>query len=627
MAKLSEKTLCTLRSPLGDDVFAVERLRGEEAISRPYHFLLELTSQEPGLDFEKVVGLPMALELPLADGGVRVIQGLVSRFTQSEAREQRTIYRAELVPWLWLLTRNRNCRIFQHKSVPEIVTQIFEEHGYRDHELRLGSYEPREYCVQYRESDFAFVSRLLEEEGIAYYFKHEPDRHVLVLFDSPAGNDVCPDRSSARFDAAEGNDAIHHFELSRELRAGSWTLCDFDFENPDLDLISSAPSAHALGGSGRFEIYDFPGAYRAIAEGDRRSKRRIEAEECASWTIRGQSECRELSAGFHFDLCDHYREDCNGGYLVTRVEHDLAARGNGKGPAYSNRFQCIPASVCYRDLPRTPRPLISGVQTATVVGAAGKEIDVDRHGRVIVQFHWDREGQRDQNSSCRVRVAQNWAGNRWGAMFHPRVGQEVIVDFLEGDPDRPIVVGRVYNGKQLPPYDLPANATQSGLKTRSARGGGQRNFNELRFEDRLGSEEIYLHAEKDQNVVIRNDLNEDVGHDETLEVKNDRKRRVGKDETLRVGANQELVVGQDQVVRIGNNGSIDAENQLRIVVGKSSLTLKRDGTIILDGVEVYVNGVELSLRGRKSLKYHSDSILGLAYTEHQIRGARLKHNP
>lgn len=621
--------LCRVTTPLGEDLFSLARLRGSEATSRPFHFELEVVSGEPDLEFDDVVGSPLHLELRTWEGGERFVSGIVSRFTQGSAEGEHFHYRLELVPWLALLSQSTNCRIFQHKTVPEIVSQVFQDRGFHDFEIRAGDREPREYCVQYRETDLDFVSRLLEDEGLVYYFEHQKDLHRLIVIDSAQGHEACPAQSEVRFRPEEGGVGVRSWEMTRAVCTGAVTLRDYDFEHPDLDLTASAPSSLAAGRRQSLELYDYPGAYTVTGQGDQRARHGIEAREAAAVRIAGTSNCGGLTPGYCFQLSEHERSRYDGRYLLTSVEHELDQPVGGVGEAvrYQNSFTCIPANLPYRPLPSTAKPVVSGPQTATVVGSAGKEIDIDRYGRVVVQFHWDREGGRDQGSSCRVRVAQAWAGNRWGAIFHPRVGQEVVVHFLEGDPDRPLITGRVYNGKLLPPYDLPANATQSGFKTRSSSGGEARSFNEIRFEDRKGSEEIYLHAEKDQNAVIENDKNEDVGHDETLVVKNDRSREVGHDETLRIDNDQELVVGHDRVVKVSNNDSLSAGNQIRIVVGKSSLTLNEDGTIILDGVDVYVNGKNVALRGRDHFRYSADKITGVGRTDHIIRGVNIRHNP
>lgn len=623
-----QEQICEVTSPLGADLFELSRLRGREGVSRPFHFDLELVSVEPDLEFADLVGSPLHLELRAWEGGERFISGIVSRFTQGETDGERFRYRAELVPWLSLLRENAGCRIFQHESALEIVSRIFHDRGFPDFEDRSGGRETREYCVQYRETDFDFVHRLLEEEGVAYYFEHTKDGHRLILIDAARGHDDCPTQAEVPFRPDEGAAGVRRWEMTRAVCTGALTLRDFDFEHPDLDLTATAPNSVAAGRRQGFEIYDYPGAYSVTGHGDQRAKRSIEAREAASVEVRGWSNCGGFTPGYCFALAGHDRPRYDGRYLLTELEQELEQPVAGSGKVkYKNEFACIPAEVPYRPLARTPKPVIGGPQTATVVGAPGKEIDVDKYGRVILQFHWDREGGRDAHSSCRVRVAQAWAGNRWGAVFHPRVGQEVVVHFLEGDPDRPIITGRVYNGKLMPPYDLPAHATQTGFKTRSSSGGEARNFNEIRFEDRKGSEEIYIHAEKDQNVVVENDRNEDVGHDETLVVGNDRKRTVGNDEEVQVESNQHLIVGNDQIVEVGNNHSLTTQNQIRVVVGKSSITMNKDGTVIIEGVKVYVNGTELTLRGRQELTYSSDSVTGVARSNHEIRGVTIKHNP
>jgi len=575
-----DNRILAITTPLGKDVLLLEGFQGNEGISRLFNYKLTLVSEKPGIAFDAIVGQNVTMSVLLPSGAKRFFNGIVSRFVQnsggSKVIEPRfSSYRATVVPWFWLLTRTADSRIFQKMTVPEIVEQIFREQGFADFNLKLqGSYDKRDYCVQYRETDFNFISRLLEEEGIHYFFEHTEDTHTLILADSPSTNKPCPNQETARFKINIGgkhdDDVIYSFDKSQEIRPGKYTLNDFNFETPNTGLTVESPSRYKLG-PGEREIYDYPGRYGAKAEGDRYAGIRMEEEEARITTIVGTSECRAFVSGYRFTLASFYRRDMNSKeYLLTSIRHK-AHQGwaNDAILEYANRFTCIPADVPYRPSRFTPKPVVRGAQTAIVVGPSGEEIYVDEHGRVKVQFHWDREGKKNEESSCWVRVSQLWAGAGWGAMFIPRIGQEVIVDFLEGDPDRPIITGRVYHAVNKPPYPLPAEMTKSTIKSNSSKGGG--GFNEFRFEDKKGSEEIFLHGQKDWNITILNNESESVG--------NDMSQSVGHDRTQTVGHNKTNTVKNDFTETITKNATITiAEGNLShdVKVGTATYHVQSD---------------------------------------------------
>jgi type VI secretion system secreted protein VgrG len=584
----SEHRICSITSPLGKDVLLLRGLRGTDGISKLFRFELDLVSENREIQFDKIIGKPVCVTAELGSGGKRYFHGLVARFSQQAAGKELTAYRAEIVPWLWCLTRRSTCRIFQEKSVPDIVKEVFEDLEFSDHQLDLtSSYDPLPYCVQYRETDFNFVSRLLEEAGIAYYFSHEEKHHTLVLFDSPSKNKPCPGNEKVSYVAEEGAKSapgeVGEWLAEQEMRAGCWALRDYDFKDPSLDLSVDTSTSISVGGNERFEKYDYPGSYKDISSGQKAVRLRMEAEETAARVIRGSGTCSGFTSGFRFDLKGHYRTSFNTTYLVTSVEHELSQSVGGEkneGSEYQNRFTCIPHSVPYRPLPTTRKPRIHSAQTAEVVGAAGEEIDVDEHGRVVVKFHWDRTDARDDRSSCRVRVAQNWAGRNWGAMFHPRIDQEVIVEFLEGDPDRPIITGRVYNGQKTPPYDLPANKTQSGIKSRSTKAAGPANFNEIRFEDKKGSELFSIQAEKDFGRLVKNDETDDVQHDRTRNVGNDETVTIGSNRKVDIGKNHEETIGSDETLSVGATRSRTVGDSETITIQKSqTLSISDDRSL------------------------------------------------
>lgn len=590
-------------TPLGDDVLLLEGFSGQEAISLPFQFELSLLSENRSVTFESVVGKSMTVALHLMSGKTRYFNGIVSSFSQGGSSQYFSSYTATLVPWLWLLKQTANCRIFQHKSVPDIIESIFNEHGFKDFSNKLhGSFPERDYCVQYRETDFNFVTRLMEEEGIFYFFKHEDKKHTLVFANNPSEfnpSPLTPEASYSTIVGASGDeeDVVTNWVASQEVVPGKFTVTDFDFEKPNTDLTATVDGKDPR----KFEVYDFPGEYTTKDEGDRLVGIRMEEHDGTRTEVRGASNSMGFMPGYRFDLVGHFRRDANKAYTLLSVRHSSSQRSfsseeEGGGFHYANSFQCITHPTPFRP-PRTAVvPVINGTQTAIVVGPAGEEIYVDKYGRVKVQFHWDRDGKYDEKSSCWVRVSQNWAGKRWGAMFIPRIGQEVIVDFIEGDPDRPIITGRVYNGASMPPYALPDEKTKSTVKTYSSKGGG--GFNELRFEDKKGSEQIFIHAEKDKHVRVKNDRKEWIGHDSDLIVKHDQKEEVDGNKHLTVKGDQNeevkgtvsLKVGQDLQQKVGMKHGLQAGMEVHIKAGMNvvieagmSITLKAGGGFVVVG--------------------------------------------
>lgn len=491
-------------TPLGEDVLLLNGLNGLEGISQLFAFQLELLSTKPDIDMAGLLGQPIVVTLNLPAGEQRKIHGHVSRLTQLGRRDDLVFYRAEVVPWLWFLTLTRESRIYQELPVPDILEQVFKRQGFSDFEFLLTrEYAPRTYCVQYRETHFNFVSRLMEEEGIFYFFKHEGDKHTLVLADNPGSSEPCPAAATASYvvDRAQ-EEGISEFEHEYSFQPGKVTLTDYCFETPDLKLDATLGEA--------VEIYDHPGGYSDRDTGERLARLLLEAEECERHVVHGESSVHGLIPGYHFTLEEHYRRDLNAKYLVTQVQH-LAQAGQYRAWSeageidYTNAFACIPAEVPYRPPRITPRPIVHGAQTAVVVGPAGEEVYVDKYGRIKVQFHWDRDGKRDENSSCWVRVATPWGGKGWGSVTLPRIGCEVVIAFEHGDPDRPYVIGSVYNADQMPPFELPGAGIQMGMKSRSSPGGG--GSNEFNMLDTKDKEMVFLHAQKDMTVIVENDQN------------------------------------------------------------------------------------------------------------------------
>lgn len=622
MAFMQDERLFRLDTPLGSDVLLFKDMEGQEGISQLFSFHLNLLSEKPDISFKNIIGKSVTIIIDLQDGKYRYINGIVSEFYQLSAGDPSTSnnllshYTATVVPFLWLLTRTTDSRIFQHKSVPDIVEKIFGDNGVQDYKLSLkGSYSPRDYCVQYRESDFNFVSRLMEEEGIFYYFQHEDGKHTLILADDASEHKTCPEQGAARCKPHEGatyeEDMIDSLHVKQEIRAGKYTLNDFNFEMPNTSLKLEEPSNQKLG-PGEREYYDYPGLYGKKSEGDNLSKIRMQEEEAQITTCYGASNCRAFTSGYKFKLEDFYRRDMNNkDYILTRVRHTgsqtYSIGESDSGATYKNEFTCIPSDVPFRPVRVTPKPFVRGAQTAIVVGPSGEEIYPDKYGRVKVQFHWDREGAKDDKSSCWIRVSQLFAGAGWGAMFIPRIGHEVVVDFLEGDPDRPIITGRVYHGANNPPYPLPDEKTKSTIKTNSSPGGG--GFNELRFEDKKGKEEIYLQGEKDWNILIKNNKGQTIGVDDQLSVGNNQRITVGVNKAETIGAAKELTIGGAYQVSVGGamNESVGGLKAEEIGAHKA-VKVAKDSTEDIGGNQTVNVGKDMSetISGKKTVQVSKD---------------------
>ncbi|HKB04346.1 MAG TPA: type VI secretion system tip protein TssI/VgrG [Gemmataceae bacterium] len=621
-------------TPLGPDGLLLVGFTGTEAISELFRFQLDLLRpQAKGtVAFDKVLGQPMTIELDLPAGNKRHFHGLVNRFSQgrvvrlSQNPDETFIqYRAEIVPQFWLLTKKTQSRIFQHISVPDILKKVLAGLPVK-YEIQ-GSFQQRDYCVQYRESDFAFASRIMEEEGIFYFFKHSAGGHEMVLANTPGGHPDVPVAKKLIYEEVTGGNRpeqrVMRWDKAQELRAGKVTLFDHTFELPHKHLeadksingsVQAGTVAHKLAVADvpKLELYDYPGFYagrfdgidkgggeqsaelqKIFSDNKRTVGLRMEEEAAGAVVVDGGGNCGQMTAGHKFTLEKHF--DANGDYVLNRVEHtgQFSANyrsGEGDSFTYQNRFECIPAAVPFRPERVTPRPTVLGAQTAVVVGPGGEEIFCDKYGRIKVQFHWDREGKNDADSSCWVRVGTMWAGKQWGMIHIPRIGQEVIVDFLEGNPNDPIVVGSVYNADQMPPWGLPGNKTQSGIQTRSSPGGGGGNHNQIRFEDKKGAEQLHIHAEKNQDIEVENDETHWVGHDrkktidhdETTLVKHDRTETVNNNETITIDGDRKetvhktetIVIDGDRTETVHSNESITIDkNRTEKVGGNESITI------------------------------------------------------
>ncbi|WP_447795365.1 type VI secretion system Vgr family protein [Pseudomonas farris] len=593
--------LAKITSPLGPEVLLLKDMGGGEELGRLFSYELQLHSLDNAIDLNQLLGKPMCLSLQLDNGGERHFHGIVARCSQNVDQGQFASYQATLRPWLWLLTRTSDCRIFQNLTIPQIIKQVFRDLGFSDFEDALSRpYREWEYCVQYRETSFDFVSRLMEQEGIYYFFRHEQGRHVLVLADAYGAHTSAPGYASVPYypknEQQRERDHIHDWHLAQQVQPGSLELNDYDFQRPSarIDVRSAMPRPHT---AGDYPLYDYPGTYVQSADGEHYARTRIEALQTQHEQVEFAGNARGLGSGHLFSLTGFSRQDQNREYLIVGTRYSISQESGETGiGAASAQFEssltCIDAQQSYRPLPNTHRPIVKGPQTALVVGPKGEEIWTDQFGRVKVHFYWDRHDQSNENSSCWIRVSQSWAGKNWGSMQIPRIGQEVIVSFLEGDPDRPIITGRVYNAEQTVPYDLPENATQSGMKSRSSKGGSPANFNEIRMEDKKGAEQLYIHAERNQEIVVEvdeshsvgHDRNKSIGHNETVTIGNNRLRIVKQEDILSVGQRKTDSISQSYVIEVGEN--------LRLVCGESILELNASGQINLTGVQIsfYASG-------------------------------------
>ncbi|RWB10032.1 MAG: type VI secretion system tip protein VgrG [Mesorhizobium sp.] len=574
-----------VQTPVGAELLTFTHLVGRDEISRCLAYTVGFVSPSPDIDPLKMLGGVVSVEGE--SDPKRWFSGLVSEFRLTRIEDRLAYYEAVVRPWLWFLGNTTDCRIFQNKSVVDIVKDVFKKYSTAEFDLRLqGSYPPREYCVQYDETDLDFVQRLLEHEGILYFFEHDEGKHTLVLTDAMSKLKPAPGYEKVPYHF-EGQGSRRDVEYITEwipgssVRPGAYAHTDYDFKKPGADLMakSAQPFSHKLAVG---ENYRQPGAHLEVGRGDNLAAIRREEIQAVHQRIAAVGTVRGLFSGCTFKLDGFPREDQNQEYLVVSAEYRLFDPGyRSHADVDSENFKVIlgvaPTALPYRPPRITPRPIMRGPQTATVVGPSGQEIFTDKYARVKVQFHWDRLGKKDENSSCFVRVSQTWAGSGWGFIQIPRIGQEVIVDFIEGDPDLPIITGRVYNASQMPPYALPGHATQSGWKSDSSLGGG--GYNELMFEDKAGSELVNFQAQKDHNLLIKHDrtklvqhdqsdridhdakhsvghnLDEDVGNNKTVKVGVDQTTDIGKNDTETVGVNRSLTVGSNETIGIGANST------------------------------------------------------------------------
>ena len=589
----------TPTSLFGDEA-VLARLEGREEISRPYEFMLTIDSPKESIAPADVIGKPLGVKIDRKDGPPRFVHGYISHLwagdfvmTEGKQRVSSRIYRARIVPWIWFMMRASRSFVYlpekQEKSFQDIFDKLLERvksygHVQTWNDVAGASIlknRKTEHCVQYRETDFNFLSRTLERFGVYYYFKHEANKHTLVLSDKsnyPRASDAEVDLKPS-ISSIYTNDQITSWEHAYEFVSGKFEQTDYDFLQPSTSLKTSASKSGnvSLSNNSGYELYDYPNDYVDKGDGTEESYRRMEEEEIRFNTVQGESCCKSFTAGYKFKLKSHYScpDEAGKSFLLTGVHHSASqpARSTDSQTStfYSNRFVCVPDSMQYRPARQTPRPRLVSIQTAVVVGPKGEEIYTDEHGRVKVQFHWDREGRHDENTSCWIRVSQSHAGRGFGGIDIPRIGEEVIVSFVEGDPDRPLITGRVYHKESVPPFALPGEKTRSGIKTKTYKGSG---YNELSMDDTPGKEQIRIHGQYNMDSVIENDETHKIGKNRTKSIGVDEVMTIGNNQKLKVGVNKTVDVGTDHTETIGANQNIKiASNQVTKIGANQTTTV------------------------------------------------------
>ncbi len=570
MAKLTQANrILTLTTVLPPETLAIQQISGEESLGRPFRYTVSVVSESEELDFDKVIGTAVGVSLSLGPGegeGFRYFHGVVSGVTHTGySGRGHARYDLSVVPWLDFARHSSNCRIFQRKTVPEILESVFGEYSSEfDLSLLSGNYPMRDYCVQYRESDLNFVQRLMEHEGIYYFWEHKEGGSKMILCDGMSQHQTVKDYEKLLYrsyqSGVEVADTLSSWNFRKVVTPGSYLHNSFDFENPfptpNARLTSRGQKAHSFAG-GDYEVYDNEGGFETTAEGERLAIIRREELQVQTQTIVSQTNARGLICGAIFTPQELPGNSDEEEFLIISTSFsansgDFETGGASGGEVYQCSMSVIPKkSAVFRPSRSARLPRVSGPQTAFVVGPSGEEIFVDEFGRIKVQFHWDLLGKYDDNSSCWLRVAQSCAGKGWGGISLPRVGHEVIVEFLEGDPDRPIVTGRVYNGEANPPYKLPKDKTVSTFKTNSTPGGG--GFNELRFEDKAGKEQIFVHAQRNRDLRVTKDNLEWVGENEHRIVVGDSFASTDGDCHLTIGGEQNEKVGETYSLKTGRD--------------------------------------------------------------------------
>lgn len=552
-----------LTTTLGQDVLCLKDFSGVEALGEIFEFHLSAFSQDGDLDIEKLLGTTCTVSLRATNDKKRYFNGVVTECQSCEHIDDLYVYRIVLHPRFWLLAKRSNCRIFLDKSVDEIITEVFNSIGFTEFDFRLSSsYDKIPYCVQYRETDFDFCMRLMEQFGIYFFFEHSSDDHLMVLVDAPSGHSANPTMPKLRVQKGDLGERVDGWVQEVRLRTETVEYNDYDYLKPGKKLTAKKEGKRSKSKI-PLDVYDYPGKYKETGLGTHFSKVRLEAEQCQTGRRYIESSTPLATPGFRHSFTDNAKSSENRDFLVVRCRHRFGDQFYWSSSSavddvqHRGFYELLPVDRPFRLLATTPKPRIHGIQTARVIGKTGEEkeeISTDENGHIWVRFHWDRE----EKTSCPVRVAQFWSGKKWGEQHIPRLGMEVVVEFLEGDPDRPLVVGTVYNGDNKFPYDLPAEKTKSGVKSDSTKGHG--GYNELMFEDKKGSELFRIHAEKDQLIQVNNNVDEHVGYSAT--------DSVGKDKTINVGMD-----AAKDIAKGGGNLKINAFKTISLDVGLKEMPL------------------------------------------------------
>ncbi|KJG59606.1 type VI secretion protein VgrG [Photobacterium kishitanii] len=601
---------------LDASTFAVTEFKGNDTLSLPFSFTVNLASRNPSLSPNETIDRNAKLTVWQQGKLQQQWHGIVRQFVQGDTGHSHTIYQVEFVPPFARLALRQNCRIFQTQTVPEIISILLQEMGINDYNFAINRpFTQREYCAQYRESDLAFIDRIAAEEGLVYYFNHGSNKNTLIFTDNT--QNVASLAEPLTYNCRNGGSSsvpfIRTFARNTQIGSSSAQLKDYSFKKPAYSFLQTSEAKEADYQQSTYEHYDYPGRYKDDENGKPFVQFRIESLRRNAHTANAKSNVPTILPGVKFTLQDHDDDTCNRDWLIIAVTHigtqpqALEEAGGEGATTYNNEFIVIPAHRPWRP-PFNVKPQVDGPQIAKVVGPEGEEIYCDTYGRVKIQFPWDRYSNSDDKASCWVRVSQGWAGSQYGMVALPRVGHEVIVSFLEGDPDQPIITGRTYNATNQPPYELPAHKTRTVLRTETHQGDG---YNELRFEDQAGKEEIYVHAQKDVNVLVENDRTDNIKHNLHLDVANERFSHIKANDHLTVEGesrqhtkgNYTLAVDGSLHMKQGKALLLDAGNEVHLKAGSkivieagAELTLKAGGSFVkIDASGVSISGAAINL--------------------------------
>ncbi|MCA6951812.1 type VI secretion system Vgr family protein [Pectobacterium polaris] len=588
--------------------FAVVDFQLSEALNQPFALSLNLASALPGIDFGAVLDQPCELLVWYEGELQRRVSGIVSAFAQGDTGFRRTRYQAEIRPALWRLGLRTNARLFQAQKPEAIIGALLEESGITDYAFALrNEHAVREYCVQYRESDLAFITRLAAEEGLYFFHEFEEGKHRLVFADDAGALSKGPELffNLATQGLSEGA-YVRRFRYAEAVRTAEVALKDYSFKTPAYGLLHNKMSGELEHQRESYQHFDYPGRFKQDPSGKAFTGYRLDALRAGAMTGSGESNAAELMPGSSFTLTEHPNLALNIAWQLVAITHSgqqpqaLEEESGGEPTTYSNSFEVVKASTTWRaDLPY--KPMVDGPQIATVVGPAGEEIYCDQYGRVKLQFPWDRYGASDDQSSCWVRVSQGWAGGQYGLIAIPRIGHEVIVSFLEGDPDQPIVTGRTFHATNPSPYPLPANKTRTSLRTSTHKGAG---FNELRFEDQAGQEEVFIHAQKDMNTVVLNNRSTTVTADHTESVGGNQSLMIGENQRTEIKGSQRLIVGKgrktditttEELTVTGDITVLSARGTIKLSTAGGYLSIDTAGNINIVGNHLMLNGARIDL--------------------------------